>query len=59
MAQFSLEELKEINQNLANLVCDFVDYDAKITGTQEQKIEKNLRKDIIKKPQKKDVFYVK
>ena len=59
MAQFSLNELKEINQNLANLVCDFVDYDAKITGTQEQKIEKKLRKDVIKKPQRKDMFYVK
>jgi len=59
MSQFSLEELMEINKNLANLVCNFVDYDAKITGSQEQKIEKKIRKDAIKKPQKKDMFYVK
>lgn len=60
MAQFSLEELMEINRKLADLVCAFVDYDAKITGSQEKKIEKKIRKDAIKKPkQKKDMFYVK
>ena len=37
MAQFSLSELKEINRNLSELVCAFVDYDAKITGSQEKK----------------------
>ena len=60
MAQFSLDELIEINRNLADLVCNFVDYDAKITGTQEKKIEKKIKDDGIKKPQrKKDIFYVK
>ena len=60
MAQFSLDELTEINKNLADLVCAFVDYDAKITGSQEKKIEKKIRKEAIKKPQQaKDIFYVK
>lgn len=60
MAQFSLDELMEINKNLADLVCAFVDYDAKITGSQEKKIEKKIRKETIKKPQQaKDIFYVK
>jgi len=59
MAQFSLDELTEINKNLADLVCAFVDYDAKITGSQEKKIEKKIRKETIKKPQEaKDIFYV-
>jgi len=60
MAQFSLDELVEINKNLADLVCAFVDYDAKITGSQEKKIEKKIRKEAINKPQQgKDIFYVK
>ena len=60
MAQFSLDELTAINKNLADLVCAFVDYDAKITGSQEKKIEKKIRKDAIKKPQQgKDIFNVK
>ena len=60
MAQFSLDELTEINKNLADLVCAFVDYDAKITGSQEKKIEKKMRKDSMKKPHEtKDMFYVK
>jgi hypothetical protein len=60
MAQFSLDELVEINKNLADLVCAFVDYDAKITGSQEKKIEKKIRKEAIQKPQQgKDIFYVK
>jgi hypothetical protein len=60
MAQFSLEELMEINGNLADLVCAFVDYDAQITGNQEKKIEKKIRRETIKKPQEtKDMFYVK
>ena len=59
MAQFSLDELKEINRNLAELVCAFVDYDAKITGSQESKIEKKIKKKIRKKPQDQDIFYVK
>ena len=60
MAQFSLEELTEINKKLADLVCAFVDYDAKITGSQEKKMEKKIRKEEIKKPQpREDIFYVK
>jgi hypothetical protein len=60
MAQFSLDELKEINRNLSELVCAFVDYDAKITGSQESKIEKKLRKETRKKPEEgQDIFYVK
>ena len=60
MAQFSLDELVEINKNLAQLVSAFVDYDAKITGSQEKKIEKKIRKEGIIKPQhEKDMFYVK
>jgi len=60
MAQFNLDELVEINHNLAKLVSAFVDYDAKITGSQEQKIEKKLRKEATKNPQNtRDMFYVK
>jgi len=60
MAQFSLDELTEINKSLADLVCSFVDYDAKITGSQEKKIEKKIRKETIQNPQEpKDMFYVK
>ena len=60
MAQFTLDELVEINRNLANLVSAFVDYDAKITGSQEEKIEKKIRKEAITSPQQgKDMFYVK
>ena len=60
MAQFSLDELLEINRNLADLVCDFVDYDAKITGSQEKKIERKMKKEAVIKPQEtKNMFYVK
>jgi len=60
MAQFSLDEMVEINKNLADLVCAFVDYDAKITGTQEKKVETKIRNESIKNPQNgKDMFYVK
>jgi hypothetical protein len=60
MAQFSLDELVEINKNLAKLVFAFVNYDAKITGSQEKKIEKKIRKETKKKTQeKRDMFYVK
>ena len=63
MAQFSLEELKEINKNLAELVCAFVEYDAKITGNTEMELikkEDKTQKELRKKAQeKKDIFYVK
>lgn len=54
MAQFSLDELAEINKKLADLVFAFVDYDAKITGSQEKKIQKET-----KTQKSKDMFYVK
>jgi hypothetical protein len=60
MAQFSLDELKEINRNLSELVCAFVDYDAKITGSQEIKIEKKIKNETRKKTEEdQDIFYVK
>lgn len=60
MAQFSLDELADINKKLSDLVCAFVDYDAKITGSQEKKIEKKIRKETLKSPEKtNDIFYVK
>ena len=60
MAQFSLDELAEINKNLADLVCAFVDYDAKITGNQEKKIEKEIKDKSPKVSQDdKGMFYVK
>jgi hypothetical protein len=60
MAQFSLDELADINKKLADLVCAFVDYDAKITGSQEKKIEKQIKKETLRKPHEtNDMFYVK
>jgi len=64
MAQFSLEELKEINKNLSELVCAFVEYDAKITGQTEMELrkreERTTEKPSTKKAQgKEDIFYVK
>ncbi len=63
MANFSLEELKEINKNLAELVCNFVEYDAKITGQTEidlgkrdNKMTKKSATDNIQS--QKDIFYV-
>jgi len=64
MAQFSLKELKEINKTLAELVCAFVEYDAKITGHTETELGKTedeaTEKASTKKAQgKEDIFYVK
>ncbi len=64
MVKFSLEELKEINKNLAELVCAFVEYDAKITGQTEMELRKRenkmTKKTSTKKPrEKEDIFYVK
>jgi len=64
MAQFSLEELQEINKTLAELVCAFVEYDAKITGQTEMELrkkeERTTEKTSTKKAQgKEDIFYVK
>ena len=63
MAKFSLEELKEINKTLSELVCAFVEYDAKITGQTEMELRKRedmtIGKASTKKTQgKKDIFYV-
>lgn len=64
MTQFSLEELKEINKKLSELVCAFVEYDAKITGHTEMELRKTedrtTEKASTKKTQgKEDIFYVK
>lgn len=63
MANFSLEELQEINKTLAKLVCAFVEYDAKITGhteTELRKREDETRRELRKKAQgKEEIFYVK
>jgi len=64
MANFSLEELKEINETLAELVCAFVEYDAKITGQTEMELKKLENRTTEKAPTKKqkvkeDIFYVK
>lgn len=63
MAEFSLEELKEINKTLAELVCAFVEYDAKITGQTEMELRKREDRTTTKTPtrkpqEKEDVFYV-
>jgi len=62
MANFSLEELKEISQNLTKLTEPFIEYDCKIT-TQAQKdltiIEPETHSESTKKARDKtDVFYV-
>jgi len=64
MAKFSLEELTNINKTLAELVCAFVEYDAKITGHTEMELRKRedkmAKKTSTKKRQaKEDIFYVK
>jgi len=64
MAEFSLKELKGINKNLSELVCAFVEYDAKVTGQTEMELGKReyktTKKAPARKPQEKeDIFYVK
>ncbi len=63
MANFSLEELQEINKNLAKLTQSFVKYDCEITGqTEKESItrKKRARSEIAKKARDKtEVFYVK
>jgi len=63
MANFSLEELQEINKTLVKLVCAFVEYDAKMTGhaeTELRKREDKTRREVREKAQgKKEIFYVK
>jgi len=63
MANFSLEELQEINKTLAKLVCEFVEYDARITGHTEielRKREDKTQRELARKAQgKEEIFYVK
>jgi len=63
MANFSLEELQEINKTLTKLVCAFVEYDAKITGHTEMELRKReikTQRELRKEAQgKKEIFYVK
>ena len=61
MAEFSLDELKNINKNLAQLVCPFIEYDAKITGKTERELvieeEERRREPMARSREQKD-FYV-
>lgn len=63
IAKFLLEELGEINKNLSELVCAFVEYDAKIIGQTEMELGK-IKNKITKKSStdntqsQKDMFYV-
>ena len=60
MAEFSLDDLKNINKTLAQLVCPFIEYDAKITGKTERElvIEEERRRKPIAKSREKKGFYV-
>jgi len=63
MANFSLEELKEINENLAKLTQSFIEYDCKITSLAEKDLtirEPETPGESTKKPKDRtDIFYVK
>ncbi len=63
MANFSLEELKEISENLAKLTRSFIEYDAKITSLTEKDLtirEPEKPGKSTKKPKDRtEVFYVK
>ncbi len=63
MANFTLEELQEINKNLAKLTRSFVEYDAEITSLTEKDLiakEKKARRKLMKRTRDKtEVFYVK
>jgi len=63
MANFSLEELLEINKNLAKITRSFIEYDAEITSLTEKDLtakEKKARKELTEKTKDKtEVFYVK
>lgn len=43
MAEFSLEELKEMNDNLIKFTESFIEYDVKVTSKGPKKIEEALR----------------
>lgn len=63
MANFSLEELQEINKNLAKLTRSFVEYDVEITSLTEKDLtakEKKARRELAERAKDKtEVFYVK
>ena len=63
MANFTLEELLEINKNLAKLTRSFIEYDAEITSLTEKDLtakEKKARKKLMERQRDKtEVFYVK
>jgi len=63
MANFSLEELQEINKNLAKLTRSFVEYDAEITSITEKDLttkKKKARRELTeRKKGKTEIFYVK
>ncbi len=62
MANFSLDELKEIGRNLAKLTEPFIEYDCKVTAQAQKDLmptEPETLGDSTKKPKDKtDVFYV-
>jgi hypothetical protein len=63
MANFSLEELREINKNLGKLTRSFVEYDAEITSITEKDLtakEKKARRELMERTKDKtEIFYVK
>ena len=63
MANFSLEELKEISENLAKLTESFIEYDCEITSIAEKDLtirEPETLGESTKKPKDRtDIFYVK
>jgi len=63
MASFSLEELKEISENLAGLTRSFIEYDCKITSKTQKDLEieepETLSKSTKKAKDKTQIFYVK
>ena len=63
MASFSLEELKEISENLAGLTRSFIEYDCKITSKTQKDLEieepETLSRSTKKAKDKTQIFYVK
>lgn len=63
MAGFSLEELKEINKNLAGLTRPFIEYDSKITSKTQKDVRieepEALSKSTKKAKDKTQIFYIK
>lgn len=63
MANFSLEELKEISENLAKLTQSFIEYDCEITSLAEKDLiirePETPDKSTEKAKDRTDIFYVK